>query len=107
MFSQHFTITQALAKPTFTPVPGNYENPQIVTLSCPTPSASIHFTIDGTDPIESSPVYSSPISVSKTTTIKARAFKNGLEPSQTVIGRYIIGANIPATPFIQLLLLGD
>ena len=104
MFSQYFTITQAVDNPTFTPVPGTYTKPQTVTLSCSTPSASIHFTIDGTEPIESSPVYSSPITVSKTTTIKAKAFKNDVRSSDTVIGTYIIGGGMPA---ILLLLLGD
>lgn len=95
---------QVTLNPTLTPIPGIYTNPQTITISSSTPSASIHFTIDGTEPIESSPVYSSPILVSKTTTIKAKAFKSGLGPSETVIGIYIIRGGIPA---IQLLLLGD
>ena len=48
----------------------------IVTLTCNTENAVIHYTLDGTDPDASSTVYISPFTLSDTTTIKAIAIKN-------------------------------
>ena len=48
----------------------------IVTLTCNTENAVIHYTLDGTDPDASSTVYISPFALSDNTTIKAIAIKN-------------------------------
>ncbi|HEV7644497.1 MAG TPA: GH92 family glycosyl hydrolase [Pyrinomonadaceae bacterium] len=42
-----------------------------VTLSATEPAAKIHFTIDGSTPTVRSPVYTAPISIDSTTTVKA------------------------------------
>ena len=49
----------------------------IVTLTCNTENAVIHYTLDGTDPDASSTVYISPFTLSDNTTIKAIAIKDG------------------------------
>ena len=61
--------------PTFSPVAGTYAEAQTVTLSCATATATIFYTIDGTDPATSNTTqnYTNPITVSSTTTIKAVA----------------------------------
>lgn len=48
----------------------------IVTLTCNTENAVIHYTLDGTDPDASSTVYIIPFTLSNNTTIKAIAIKN-------------------------------
>ena len=48
----------------------------IVTLTCNTENAVIHYTLDGTDPDASSTVYTSPFTLSDNTTIKAIAIKD-------------------------------
>lgn len=48
----------------------------IVTLTCSTENAVIHYTLDGTDPDASSTVYISPFTLSDNTTIKAIAIKD-------------------------------
>ena len=48
----------------------------IVTLTCNTENAVIHYTLDGTDPDASSTVYTSPFTLSDNATIKAIAIKN-------------------------------
>lgn len=48
----------------------------IVTLTCNTENAVIHYTLDGTDPDASSAIYTSPFTLSDNTTIKAIAIKN-------------------------------
>jgi alpha-mannosidase len=54
-------------------------DPVSVSLSIPTPGASVHYTLDGTLPTESSPVYNGPITLAATSTVKARAFKSGFD----------------------------
>ena len=48
----------------------------IVTLTCNTENAVIHYTLDGTDPDASATVYISPFTLSDNTTIKAIAIKD-------------------------------
>ncbi len=44
-----------------------------VSMTSPTPGARIHYTLDGSDPTESSPAYSGPVVIKATTTVKSRA----------------------------------
>jgi hypothetical protein len=41
-------------------------------------NAEIHYTLDGTDPVVPSPLYTGPFLLERTATIKARAFRKGL-----------------------------
>lgn len=50
-------------------------------LKSATPDAIIHYTLDGSDPDEQSPVYDKPLTLTRTTTIKAKAYKKDFEPS--------------------------
>jgi predicted alpha-1,2-mannosidase len=59
-----------------------------------TPGASIHYTLDGTDPTESSPVYQTPFSIDKTTVIKLRAFCQGMAPGKIATYKAVKGAFI-------------
>jgi len=77
------------AAPTFNPPGGSYTNPISVTISSSTPDATIRYTLDGTDPVLSSTTYSSPVPLSEQTTIKARAWKEGMEPSTISTANYI------------------
>ena len=62
-----------------TPVISNSGND--VTMSCATAGASIKYTTDGSTPTADSTAYSSTITITETTTFKARAFKSGSAPS--------------------------
>ena len=57
-----------------------FESSTSVTISGPS-GAEIHYTLDGSTPTSSSPVYSSAIELSATTTVKAIAIKNGVSSS--------------------------
>ena len=46
--------------------------------------AVIHYTTDGTEPTESSPLYSQPFTIDKTSTVNAKAFQSGVLASGTV-----------------------
>jgi outer membrane protein OmpA-like peptidoglycan-associated protein len=90
--------TPALAA-TFEPAPGSFTSPQSVTLSTKTPGAVIHYTTDGTEPTESSPIYEGPIPVRGAETIKAIAVAQGVPRSSVSSGSYTIQpAPRPAAP---------
>ena len=82
--------TPTCVQPTFSVAAGAYTSAQNVTISTTTNGATIYYTTDGTDPTTSSNVYSSAISVSSTTTIKAMAVKNGYDNSSIASATYAI-----------------
>ena len=84
------SAVETVATPTFSPEAGVYTSAPNVTISTDTQGATIYYTTDGTDPTTSSSVYSSPITISSTTTIKAMAVKNGMENSAVATATYAI-----------------
>ncbi|EJX00036.1 hypothetical protein EVA_11857 [gut metagenome] len=52
-------------------------------LGSATPGAVIRYTLDGSEPNETSAIYNEPLKLQKTTTIKAKGFKEGFIPSRT------------------------
>ena len=66
------------AAPTFSPEAGTFYSAQSVSISCTTDGATIYYTLDGSDPTASKDVYSEPIEITETTTIKAMAVKGEL-----------------------------
>ena len=53
-----------------------------VSLSCPESDTTIYYTLDGSTPTESSSRYRRALNISKTTALRACAFKEGYLPSQ-------------------------
>lgn len=80
----------ACANPTFTPAAGTYTSPKSVTISTTTVGATIYYTTNGNEPTTSSSVYSAPIEVTSTTTLKAIAVKSGMGNSDVATALYTI-----------------
>lgn len=55
-----------------------------VTLATATEGAVIRYTLDGSEPTETSSLYEQPFELDKTTQIKAKGFKDGFRPSRTL-----------------------
>jgi hypothetical protein len=87
-----YTITVGV--PTFSPAPGTYTTAKLVTISKGANNGVIRYTLDGSDPSASSPVFSTAINVAATTTITARLF-NGNTISAAATGTYTINNNVP------------
>ena len=79
------------AEPRFFPQAGVFDKDTEVTLRCDATQATIHYTVDGSQPIASSPVYQAPIMVKGTElTIKAYAAGAGKKDSAIVTGIFRI-----------------
>ena len=88
-----YTITGTLSPPAFSPAGGVFGAPIQVVISAPGEDVSIHYTTDGSEPTQDSPVYSQPIKVpnyAQNMVISARAFKDGWTPSSVTSASYSI-----------------
>jgi len=84
------SVVDQVSAPTFSPDGGTYTETQSVTLSCATEGATIYYTTDGNDPTTNSTEYSGAIEISKNTTIKAIAVKEGYDNSEVATAIYTI-----------------
>ena len=74
----------------FEPNRGFYDTPVQVAITTATEGATIRYTLDGSTPTASSgTVYTAPITVSQTTTLRAAAFKTGFDPTDVDTHTYI------------------
>ena len=98
-FTANFTAMGVVATPTFSPAGGtyyDYDNVQ-VTLECATSGATIYYTTDGSAPTANSTTYSSPITITENTTIKAIAMKEGMTNSEMATATYVISPTYTVT----------
>jgi Chitobiase/beta-hexosaminidase C-terminal domain/IPT/TIG domain/Family of unknown function (DUF6067) len=87
-----------VATPTFSPAAGTYTSAQSVTISTATPSATIYYTTNGSTPTTSSTLYSAPVVVSISETVKALAVLTGYTNSAVGSAAYTISLPVIATP---------
>ena len=84
---------------TFSPAPGNYTTVQNIVLACATPGVTIKYTLDGTAPGKTNGTeYTAPIALSTNATLKAIAYKTGLEDGDIVTGEYAFQLAKVASP---------
>ena len=76
-----YTPSGVVAAPNFNPPGGDVTSKIDVVITTATAGATIRYTTNGTEPTESSTLYSTAIPISSTTTLKAKAWKTGMEPS--------------------------
>jgi len=87
---------------TFSIEAGRYTGTQSISLSHPQSGVSIRYTLNGAEPTITSPQYSSNISITKTTTLKAKAFKTGMLPANTVSKTYFVNEHTFTLPVVSL-----
>jgi len=82
--------TGVVATPTFNPPGGSYTGSVPVSISTPTPGATIRYTTNGTTPTATSPLYTGPITVNANTTLKAIGLASGKTNSAVATAAYTI-----------------
>lgn len=81
-------VSQIVEMPIISPNSSFVYEPTQVSITCATEGAGIYYTTDGSEPTPSSTLYSSPFTVSATTTVKAKAFKAGYDASNVATATY-------------------
>ena len=89
--------TTRAATPTSPTATTFFANSHSVTLQCTTSGATIRYTTNGSEPTSSSTAYTGPITITGTTTIKAKAFKSGYRDSETFTQTFTLAGTV-ATP---------
>lgn len=100
--------TARVASPVITPPGGFFSSDVSVQITCPTPDAVIYYTLDDSDPDETSTMYTSPVAldVDPTTAtmsvIRARAFKSGLNSSRIKSASFLFNSphTLPVFSFV-------
>jgi len=97
------TFPGIVAIPIIDKNPGFYSG-VTVSITSATQNAEIRYTTNGSEPTESSSLYSAPLSFSSTKALRAKAFKTGWIPSKTVTRTYLLYANnaIRNAPIISI-----
>jgi hypothetical protein len=83
-----------LGPPLITPPGGTFGGDQTVTISA-APGATVRFTVDGSDPNETSPLYVGPFPIAQDATVMARAFQDGWFPSPSASATFVIDRTPP------------
>jgi hypothetical protein len=93
---------EQLSKPTFSLSAGRYSGTQSMTISHTDADVQIRITTNGAEPTQSSTLLQGSLSISKTVTVKAKAFKPGFIPSKTEVSTYFISEHSFSLPVISI-----
>jgi len=85
----------------FSQAGGLYNSSQTIHLSCPSPTAVIRYTTDGSRPTHMSRAYTTEISIHETTVIRARAYESDTLPGPLATQTFLINEN-PTLPVISI-----
>ena len=77
-----------------------FNRPLTISMTCDDPDAEIHYTTDGSEPTPKSPAYKSSFIITKTTIVKAKAFKKGAVASFVALKQFN-RLNIKQTTFVN------
>jgi hypothetical protein len=88
----------AAAMPAFSPGSGTYAGALSVTITDATSGATIYYTVNGTTPTTASTMYTGPVTVSATETLRAIAVANGLNNSAVASATYTINSGTGGGP---------
>ena len=88
-------VPDAVVPPEISPNGGKFTSASDVRLSSATTGATIRYTTNGSNVTSSSTLYTAPIKLSNSATVKARAFKAGMTDSTQAIANFEIQAASP------------
>ncbi len=76
--------------PQFSHLGGTFVNPISLEISVESPNATIRYTINRSEPRETSPLYEGPILINQSTVLRVKVFEPGLVPSPTATQVYFV-----------------
>lgn len=79
-----------LAPPTMQPAGGDFKGSVTVSLASGDPGAQIRYTLDGSVPGLSDPIYDKPVVIDGPAVLRARTYKEGLTRSVVVQQTYVV-----------------
>lgn len=85
---------QTVTTPTFDPKQGSITTATEITINCATLNAEIHYTLDGSEPSQTSALYTDPITIAQTgeVTLKAKAYRSEWNASEIAETTYTVSA---------------
>ena len=90
-YANELTITPVtLPTPTIYPDSGSFAGETIVYIGSTVLGAQVRYTLDGSTPTISSPLYTDPIPLTSSATVKARVYLSGYAPSNVASKSYTI-----------------
>ncbi|MFN0274348.1 MAG: lamin tail domain-containing protein [Chitinophagales bacterium] len=96
-------ISGTESEPVFDLSPGFYTGSQIVGITTTSATAVIRYTLDGSLVRETSPVYTSPITIDTTSVISAKCFSSaGKLPSKIIKNTYLLDEPSSTLPIISI-----
>src|SRR5690606_3960677 len=101
---RNLTSVERVATPVFNPPGGGFNSAQNIEITCSTPGPDvfIYYTDDGSEPNQSSTLYTGQFEISNNVVLKAKAFKEGLIESFTAAEAYQIYQDIYPITINQL-----
>ncbi len=97
--SEEILITGQLPVPAISLVGGVFTEPQDVTIDVSVIGAAIHYTLDGSDPDATSPLYTEALSIAASATLRVRLIKTGWTASAVVFQSYTITGTVEEPVF--------
>jgi hypothetical protein len=82
-----------VAEPQILPLSGMFNPSVTVTITDATPGAEIHYTLDGSEPTQNSPLYSAAFTLTDSAVVQARAFKTGYSASAIASATFTLNLN--------------
>ncbi len=83
------SLSKALSNPVFSKISTYLKKGEKISITAS--QGEIRYTLDGSTPNEKSKLYTGEITISKTTVLRAKAFKSGAVSSDTTSATYIVG----------------
>jgi len=94
-------MSQAAEPPQFSMPAGFYKSALSVAITSTLPGGTIYYTTGGSDPVKTSAKYIGAITISKTTTLRAKVFADGVVTSPTASATFFVN-HVSELPVVSL-----
>ncbi len=96
------TVNGISSNPVFSLEGGFYTGSRTIGITTANPGATIYYTLDGTEPTESSTSYTGPLNIVQTSVLRVKTFEDGMLPSLTTTQSYFIDEpqNLPVISLV-------